>query len=324
MKILITGGAGFIGSNLANFFCPNHDVTVFDSLARPGSEKNALWLKSKFKSRIKIVKGEITDEKIVNKLVMEKEVIYHLAAQVAVTNSVTDPKTDFRVNLAGTFNVLEAARRNRHKPFIIYSSTNKVYGDIDSVRPKKLHNTPVDESTPLDFYSPYACSKGGADCYVHDYFRIYQIPTVVFRQSCIYGVRQYGSEDQGWVAHFIRLALKGKTINIYGDGRQMRDLLYIDDLVDLFERVTQNRNKVAGMIFNVGGGEKNAVNLLEVIHKIENILKQKVKYKFVDPRPGDQKFYVSDIKKVSRILNWRPKISVDNGLIKLVSWLVEN
>jgi CDP-paratose 2-epimerase len=320
MNILITGGAGFIGSNLAAYFSRKHRVTVFDSLTRPGSEKNAAWLAS-IGQNITFVKGEITDAKVLGKLVRGQDAVMHLAAQVAVTSSVSDPGRDFEVNLIGTFTLLEAIRKSGQKPLITYASTNKVYGDIDQTRPPRDRHKPVSEDQPLDFYSPYACSKGGADCYIHDYSRIYGIPTVVFRKSCIYGVRQFGSEDQGWVAHFVRRSVAGNPITIYGDGHQIRDLLNIDDLVRLYDLAIHNIPKVSGQIFNVGGGTKNAVNLLEVLRHLEKLLGHKIKVIYGDVRPGDQAFYVSDISKVKKVLGWEPEIGVEEGLKKLIKWV---
>jgi CDP-paratose 2-epimerase len=318
MNILITGGCGFIGTNLAAHFATKYNVTAFDSLTRPGSEKNADWLHKTFGPKIKIIAGEITDAKKIAALVKGKDAVLHLAAQVAVTRSVIDPLTDFEVNLRGTMNVLEAARKQKHMPIVTYASTNKVYGDIES-RPGFIKK-PVMESQPLDFFSPYACSKGSADSYVHDYFRIYKLPTVVFRKSCIYGIHQYGSEDQGWVAYFVRRALADKPITIYGDGRQTRDLLYIDDLISLYETVITNPLKSQGQIFNVGGGNDNAVDLLGLIHKLEKILKRKIKIKFESARAGDQHYYVSDITKVKKVMGWNPKVGVETGLNILIKW----
>jgi CDP-paratose 2-epimerase len=318
MHILITGGAGFIGSNLASFYGKKHAVTVFDSLERKGSEKNAAWLKKTIPA-IRIIKGEITDADILRKVTQNVDVVFHLAAQVAVTNSVADPKKDFQVNMVGTFTLLEAIRKSGQKPSIIYTSTNKVYGDIERTKGWKKH--PIAETQPLDFYSPYACSKGGADCYIHDYSRIYGIPTTVFRQSCIYGTRQYGTEDQGWVAHFVRRALDGKPITIYGDGKQMRDLLFIDDLIRMFDMTLKHRKITSGQIYNVGGGEDNAVTLNTVIKKIEKLLKQKIIVTYADERPGDQHYFVSDCAKAQKQLGWHPTIAVDEGLSKLISWM---
>jgi CDP-paratose 2-epimerase len=320
MNILITGGAGFIGSNLAAHFSKKHTVTVFDSFTRKGTEKNLDWLKS-LNREVSVVKGDIADSKALDKLVVGKDAILHLAAQVAVTSSVEDPKRDFEVNLLGTFTLLEAVRKAGHKPLVTYASTNKVYGDIDATRPVKERQKPVSEKQPLDFYSPYACSKGGADCYVHDYSRIYGIPTVVFRKSCIYGVHQFGNEDQGWVAHFVRQAVAGKPITIYGNGHQIRDLLNIEDLVRLYDMAVHNVSKVSGQVFNVGGGRKNAVNLLQILAKLEKLMGRKIAVTYDKVRPGDQSFYVSDIAKAKKVLGWEPKVGVEEGLGKLISWV---
>jgi CDP-paratose 2-epimerase len=318
MKLLITGGAGFIGSNLATYYGKRHSVTVFDSLERKGSEKNAIWLKKNIPD-IRIVQGEITDSKAIHAVAKDVDVIFHLAAQVAVTNSVIDPQKDFQVNLVGTFTLLEEVRKSGQKPFIIYTSTNKVYGDIERNPGFKKH--PIAETQPLDFYSPYACSKGSADSYIHDYSRIYGIPTTVFRQSCIYGTRQYGSEDQGWVAHFVRRALDGKSITLYGDGKQMRDLLFIDDLVRMFDMTVKHKRITKGQIYNVGGGERNAVTLNMVIKMIEKILKRDIPVTYAKERPGDQHYFVSDCTKAKKDLGWNPTIGVTEGLIKLIDWM---
>lgn len=329
MRILITGGAGFIGSNLAAYFSQKHQVTVFDSLERKGSEKNWAWLKSLSKERaLNFVQGEITDFALVKKLVKKNEAVFHLAAQVAVTSSLKNPRRDFEVNLIGTFNVLEAARLSKIKPLIVFSSTNKVYGKIG-----KVGKSGISENQPLDFYSPYGCSKGAADCYVRDYGRIYGLATVVLRKSCVYGPRQFGTEDQGWVAHFVRQALRNETVTIYGSGRQVRDLLYIDDLVGLYEKIVSRFQKFAqtdyaaaqriyaGEVFNVGGGVEKAISLLELIGKLEKILGKKIKVQFVPARPGDQKIYISNISKAKKVFNWQPRMEIDEGLAKLVAWV---
>ncbi len=334
MKILITGGCGFIGSNLASYFSKTNDITVFDSLARKGSEKNLAYLKSAvYAKKIRFVKGLITDTVLIAKLVEETDVILHLAAQVAVTSSIAHPRDDFKINLLGTFNLLESVRRSKNKPLIIYSSTNKVYGEIagSCYQERKAryedttHPDGIVEDQPLDFFTPYGCSKGGADSYVRDFGRIYNLPTVVFRKSCIYGARQFGTEDQGWVAHFARKALLGETITIYGNSKQVRDLLYIDDLIRLYELVIENhfknKHKFRGEVFNVGGGAKNAYSLLEIILLLENILKRKVPTRFNMERTGDQKVYISNIEKARKYFNWSPKITIEHGLNKLV-WFI--
>ncbi len=314
MNILITGGAGFIGSNLAYYFSKKNNVVVYDSLSRKGSEKNIDWLNKEGKS-IRFVKGDITDGKKLSGLVKNQDAILHLAAQVAVTSSVEDPETDFEVNLRGTFTLLEEIRKSGNRPLVTYASTNKVYGDLAN------NYKPVSESQPLDFYSPYACSKGGADCYMHDYHRIFGIPTVVFRKSCIYGVHQYGNEDQGWVAHFVRRAIAKKTITIYGDGYQIRDLLNIEDLCRLYDLAIHDKKTVSGQIFNVGGGEKNAVNLIQILAQLEKLLGYKIPVTYDKVRPGDQPYYVSDISKANKLLAWEPRVSVSSGLSSLIDWV---
>jgi CDP-paratose 2-epimerase len=341
MKILITGGAGFIGSNLARHLSSKYEVVVFDSLGRGGSAMNLNWLGES----VKFVKGYITDERLVGRLVGEANIILHLAAQVAVTNSIKDPREDFEVNALGTFNLLEAARKSAIKPLIIYSSTNKVYGKIDEERYIKVVERYIDPANPkgisenqkLDFYSPYGCSKGAADSYVRDYSRIYGLPTFVLRKSCVYGPRQFGTEDQGWVAHFIRKALKKEKITIYGDGKQTRDLLYIGDLVGLYDNLIELYvREFAGVkgidsymarfgsgkgVFNIGGGLSNSLSLLELIRKLEKLLGHKIDVEFKDWRPGDQKIYISDINKVRNEIGWEPKTSPDRGLKELIGWL---
>lgn len=335
MKILITGGCGFIGSNLAAKFAENNQLYIFDSLSREGSEKNYQWLKTNYSDSITFDKKDITDYRSLKKVVDIVDVVIHLAAQVAVTSSVSNPRRDFEVNALGTFNVLEAVRQSKNKPLVIYSSTNKVYGDLIGARYKETdkrfvdsaHPDGVDEDQSLDFYSPYACSKGCGDSYVRDYARIYNLSTVIFRQSCIYGIRQFGSEDQGWVAHFVRRVLNNQPLVIYGTGKQVRDLLYINDLLNLFEKVIFKRKKLFkyeyknSLVLNIGGGKGNAVSLLDIIEKLEKILDREIKLKFKAERPGDQKVYVSNIKKAQKLLDWKPMINIDQGLVRLVNWI---
>jgi CDP-paratose 2-epimerase len=332
-RLLITGGAGFIGSNLAHYFSgKNYKVTIFDNFMRFGTKDNCEWLK-KENPEITIIEGDIRDAKATQKATSDKDIIFHLAAQVAVTTSVTDPRTDFELNALGTFNVLEGARKSGRKPIFIFSSTNKVYGGMEEVGIVERNGQyaykdlpyGVSETMNLDFHSPYGCSKGAADQYVRDYSRIYDLPTVVFRQSCIYGPRQFGIEDQGWVAWFIIATTFGKKISIYGDGKQVRDVLYVNDLVRLFE-IAVNKIKIArGKIYNVGGGKEN---ILSVWHGFGPILtklfKKDLRPEFADWRPGDQKVYVSDIRKVKRELGWEPKVRVEEGMEKLYHWVTIN
>src|SRR3989338_4422806 len=332
-RLLITGGAGFIGSNLAKHFLEKgYQVTIFDNFVRLGTDDNASWLKKLF-PQITIIKGDIRNYQEIQKAVENIDIIFHLAAQVAVTTSVIDPKTDFDINALGTFNLLEGVRKVGHKPILIYSSTNKVYGEMGSVGIKEksgrydYKNLPfgISEETNLDFHSPYGCSKGSADQYVRDYERIYDLPTVVFRQSCIYGPRQFGLEDQGWIAWFIIAITLDKPVTIYGDGKQVRDVLYIDDLVKLFETAVNKIGQARGEVFNVGGGSSNILSVWSGFGPIlEELFRKKIKVKFSQWRPGDQKVYISDISKVNTILGWKPEIRVRVGVEKLYKWIKEN
>jgi CDP-paratose 2-epimerase len=332
MKVVVTGGSGFIGSNLAaHYLAGGHQVTVFDSLVREGTRRNLAWLAS-LSGDLNIVTADVRDFQSVRKAIGGADAVYHLAAQVAVTTSVDDPRTDFEVNALGTFNVLEAVRRDTPSAFLGYSSTNKVYGGLDDlvVRPNGSRYvfddllSGIPETRPIDFHSPYGCSKGAGDQYVRDYSRIYGIRTVVFRQACIYGPHQFGNEDQGWVAHFVNQALRGQKITIYGDGLQVRDVLHVDDLISCYEAARQGADRVAGEIFNLGGGPGNTISLLELIDYLEQTLKRPVTREFAPWRPGDQKIYVSDISKAADKLGWEPSIGVRAGLDRLVSWLADN
>lgn len=331
--LLITGGAGFIGSNLAyHFLKKGYKVTIFDSFKRTGTRKNADWIADKFPD-VHIIEGDIRDSKKVNQTVQNQEIVFHLAAQVAVTTSVVEPRPDFEINASGTFNVLEAARNTHNKPIIIFASTNKVYGEMTDIKVKEATtryayaNLPhgISEKMNLDFHSPYGCSKGAADQYVKDYCRIYGLPTVVFRQSCIYGPRQFGVEDQGWVAWFIIATALGKHITIYGDGKQVRDILYIDDLVRLFETAVEKISIAKGKVYNIGGGIRNTLAVWQEFKPIlEKLFKRQITVSFSDWRPGDQKIYISDIRLVEKELGWEPKIHVEDGIRKLYEWIIKN
>lgn len=331
MKILITGGAGFIGTHLADYFLGKRkQVTIFDNFTRKGVEHNANFLSRKYPG-IAIVKGDVRDFTKVKREVAKHNVIFHLAGQVAVTTSIANPRADFESNALGSFNVLEAARIAGHKPAIIYASTNKVYGELQGKIVKKgkryinlAFPSGVSEIEPLDFYSPYGCSKGAADQYVHDYARIFGIPTVVFRQSCIYGTHQFGVEDQGWLAHFLIQAMFDRPITIYGTGHQVRDVLYIADLVLLYDNVVQNIHRVQGEVFNVGGGNTRSVSLLELIAFLENMMKKKIKISFAAKRPGDQDFYISNNAKAKKLLFWIPKVHYKKGIPKMYAWAKAN
>jgi len=316
--VLITGGAGFIGSNLAERLLgtPETQVRIFDNLSRAGVARNITWLKNKAHGNLEIVEGDVRDVEAVRKVVDGVTEIYHFAAQVAVTTSVDNPELDFQVNAVGTFNVLDAARQSSLKPFVLYTSTNKVYGALESVpvvadgaryRAKDPLFCGVNEFQCLDFHSPYGCSKGTADQYVRDFGRIYGLPTVVFRMSCIAGPRQFGNEDQGWVAHFLYSALTGKRITIYGDGLQVRDVLHVHDLIDAMVRVREQSATTSGQIFNLGGGPLRAFSVMEMLHAIEQVTGKTIRLEHRAVRPGDQPLYVSDISKLERLTGWHPR-----------------
>ena len=324
--VLITGGAGFIGSNLAERLLaePKTRVRIFDNLARAGVARNVEWLRSLPQGgRLQVIEGDVRDAPAVRRAVEGVSEIYHLAAQVAVTTSVDDPASDFEVNAVGTFNVLEAARRSRLQPFLLYTSTNKVYGSLEGV-PVALEGTRycarqpgfrgVAESAPLDFHSPYGCSKGAADQYVRDYARIYDLPTVVFRMSCIAGPRQFGNEDQGWVAHFLYSVLSGKQITVYGDGHQVRDILHVYDLIDAMLAARDAMPGTRGQIYNLGGGISRAASVLEMLRSIERMTGEPLHLNYSDVRPGDQPLYIADTAKLEHHTGWRARRSLADTL----------
>jgi CDP-paratose 2-epimerase len=314
-RILITGGAGFLGVNAAlHMIEEGWHTTLLDNLSRPGTERNLKWLSSQHPDHTAFIKADVRNVSSLVDHVKNQDAILHLAAQVAVTTSLTDPNTDFDVNARGTLNVLEAARLHNPEAPFVFASTNKVYGKLDK------SNVACKETQPIDFHSPYGCSKGAADQYVRDYARCFQMNTVVLRQSCIYGAHQYGTEDQGWVAHFVHSILKGRPLNIYGDGTQVRDLLDARDLSALYEQVITGIDRTRGEIYNVGGGATNQRNLLEVIDQIGELTKKTPQYSFADWREGDQTYYVSDIAKVKEQLGWEPQIPFDRGLKDLIDW----
>jgi CDP-paratose 2-epimerase len=334
MKVIITGGAGFIGSNAAaRYLCRGHRVVVIDDLSRPGSDRNLQWLWRQ--GDLEFMRIDIRDARRTERAFVEHRdagLVLHLAGQVAVTTSVADPRSDFEINALGTLNVLEAIRRARIKSPVIYSSTNKVYGGMEEVGVARRGEHYVYEDLPrgvpeeraLDFHSPYGCSKGAGDQYVRDYHRIYGFNTVVFRQSCIYGYRQFGVEDQGWVAWFTIAAQLRRQITIYGDGKQVRDVLFIDDLLDAYDAAAANIERAAGRIYNIGGGPSNAISLLDLMVWLERKMGRPVPYQRSDWRPGDQRIYVSDISRAEIELGWRPKIGWQRGLDLLYEWVKEN
>lgn len=333
MKVLVTGGAGFIGTNLvAHLLGAGHDVLALDNLSRRGVGRNVEWLRQCYGRRYRLMEADVRDPDAVRQAVQGAERIYHLAAQVAVTTSVADPVTDFQVNAAGTINVLEAARHSDAHPILLYTSTNKVYGGMEDLEPMDLGSryayrdlpAGISEGRPLDFHSPYGCSKGAADQYVHDYARIYGLRTIVFRMSCIYGLHQFGSEDQGWVAHFIISAVFGRPLTIYGDGKQVRDLLFADDLVRAMVAAPEQIERTAGQVFNIGGGPANVLSLCELVALLEDRLRRPVPLSFADWRPGDQPVYVSDVGKALRVFGWAPQVSCHEGVDRLVQWVQAN
>ena len=331
---LITGGAGFIGTNLASYYLA-HDkkVTIFDNFSRPGSEKNARWLQERYGDRLKVVTGDVRwDNRALLQEVDEAEVVFHLAAQVAVTTSVINPREDFEINALGTFNLMEAARLSSSKPIVVYSSTNKVYGKMtDLAVAENGHSyeyaqgvTGIAETRPLEFYSPYGCSKGTGDQYVIDYARIYGLDTVVFRQSCIYGPHQFGIEDQGWVAWFAIRAMKNLPVVIYGDGKQVRDVLYVEDLIEAYDAAVDAIAQTSGQAYNIGGGPNNTLSLLELSGLLGECFGRPLQFSFDDWRPGDQLVFISDIGKCKKDFGWEPRVNVVEGVMKLVDWLQPN
>ncbi len=330
MRYLITGGAGFIGVNAAAHAAQQgHSVTTLDNLSRRGTQENLAWLRRAFPGVRAVLADICRDQKALDAAAAEADVILHLAAQVAVTTSVRDPRTDFEINALGTFNVLEAARRAPRPPMVIYSSTNKVYGGMEDLaivqdgnRYRYAGNPQgAGEDRPLDFHSPYGCSKGAADQYVRDYARIYGLRTVVFRQSCIYGPHQFGVEDQGWVAWFVLRGLLAQPVTIYGDGRQVRDVLYVDDLLAAFDAAVARMDRVAGRVYNIGGGPQNTLSLLELVELIRGMEGRALEHSFGDWRPGDQRVFISDIRRAGEELGWAPRVPPEQGVRMLRDWM---
>jgi len=329
MRALVTGGVGFIGTNLSDrLLSDGHEIILFDNLSRAGVRHNLDWLKAKHGQQLRFVQGDVRDFDAVLTAIQNVDVVFHLAAQVAVTTSVSYPREDFLINAQGTLNVLEAARCQQPMPVVLYTSTNKVYGGLEHLRiverssRYEFENLPqgVSEACPLDFHSPYGCSKGAADQYVRDYHRIYGLPSIVFRMSCIYGPHQLGTEDQGWVAHFCLTGVRGGHLTIYGDGKQVRDLLYVEELVELMLRAWKNIHRTAGQVFNVGGGPANTISVwTEFRDLLQPLIGNLPSMKFDEFRPGDQKIYVSDIRKAQVQLGWTPSVKIGEGLGMLIN-----
>ena len=331
--VLITGGAGFIGTNVAHrYLSAGEPVTIFDNLSRPGVERNLEWLREKHGDLVQVRIADVRDAAALREAAASAGKVFHFAAQVAVTTSLDDPVSDFEVNARGTLNLLEAIRASDNRPPLVFTSTNKVYGDLEDVRFRRnkeryepeneaIAKNGFGEDRCLHFHSPYGCSKGAADQYVLDYARTFHLPAVVFRMSCIYGWHQFGNEDQGWVAHFLIRALQREPITIYGDGGQVRDVLFIEDLVDAFQLAQGNMDALSGNVFNIGGGPQNTTSLLELMDLIRDMQDRAPDTRFADWRPADQLYYVSDIRKFSEAAGWRPRVNVRQGIGKLFAWL---
>jgi CDP-paratose 2-epimerase len=332
--VLVLGGAGFIGSNLvAHLARTGHRVRVYDDLSRPGVERNLAWLRREHGDRIEIWRASVLDRERLGAAVHDASAVFHFAAQVAVTTSLVDPVRDFEINARGTLLVLEALRALATPPPLVFTSTNKVYGCLDSL-PLRLEDgrwCPVDdtldrtgigEDRPLELCTPYGCSKGAADQYVLDYARSFGLPAAVFRMSCIYGPHQLGTEDQGWVAHFLLRAIDGQPITLYGDGRQVRDVLHVDDLVDAFMRAWSRIDEVRGRAWNIGGGPDHVLSLLDLVSLIEELRGRRPDVTHAEWRAGDQRYYVSSTRAFAQATGWRPRIAPRAGIAALHAWLV--
>jgi CDP-paratose 2-epimerase len=330
--VVITGGAGFIGSNLAiRLARRGRRVVIIDSLARPGVERNASEMKQNWAENILLKQLDVREEEAA-RIVQQASAVVHFAAQVAVTTSIQHPMDDFDINVRGTLNLLEAARTSAVPPTFLFASTNKVYGDLADVALEpssrayepsdaRLREYGVNEARPLSFHTPYGCSKGAADQYVLDYARTLGVPAAVFRMSCIYGPRQLGTEDQGWVAHFLINALAGRPITVFGDGLQVRDVMFVDDTTEIYARAIENPAPVVGKAFNVGGGPSNAVSLVQVLDHIRELLGRPLKISYSQWRAGDQRYYVSDTRAVRSALDLKPTTNWKDGVAKLADWL---
>lgn len=331
--MLITGGAGFIGTNSAFYFASQGwKITILDNLSRQGSYENLNWLQKQI--NLQFEKADIRDRAAVDRIISQNrpDVILHLAAQVAVTTSIINPHEDFAINALGTLNILEAIRLLSPETFLINASTNKVYGRLENATVVEENNQyilenfrhGVDEDQPLDFRSPYGCSKGTADAYTREYSSGFGLNTVTFRQSCIYGTRQFGCDNQGWVAWFVIAAIMGRQLTIYGDGKQSRDILWIDDLVKAYDAAIKHRKEVSGQAFNIGGGQKNTISLLGLITQLENIIQKPISISWGKWRSGDQLAYSSNIAKAKHLLNWEPSTSATTGISSLIDWVRGN
>jgi CDP-paratose 2-epimerase len=332
-RTLITGGAGFIGTNLAaRLMRDGERVLLLDDLSRPGVERNLAWLDGEAGGAFDLEQADVRDAAAMARAVREATSVFHLAAQVAVTTSLEDPLLDFEVNARGTLNVLEAARGRPDRPRLVFTSTNKVYGALPDVElreqdrryappPTTRYAAGISEARPIEFHSPYGCSKGAADQYVLEWARTFGVPALVFRMSCIYGPHQQGTEDQGWLAHVIRSALRGEQVTIYGSGKQVRDALYVDDLVEAFLLARDAAPALAGEAFNVGGGPDNTLSLLELVDLLQRLGGTPPRIAFAGWRLADQRWYVSDTRKLHAAVGWAPRVEVEEGVRRLHAWL---
>jgi CDP-paratose 2-epimerase len=335
MKLLITGGFGFLGSNLAAYaLSQGIELCVFDSLYRHGSQSNLQWLREQ--GRFEFVHGDIRNANDVHRAIgrVKPDAIFHLAGQVAMTTSIADPRMDFEVNALGTLNVLEAVRSQTPEAVVVYSSTNKVYGDLEQYQYRETETRYVcverpdgfDENTPLDFHSPYGCSKGSADQYLLDYHRIFGLKTVVFRHSSMYGGRQFATADQGWIGWFCQMAAETRAgqrqlpFTISGNGKQVRDVLHAEDMISLYFSTLQHADAAAGQAFNIGGGIANSLSLLELFDLLESEIGQSLEYTKLPPRESDQRVFVADICKMERLTGWKPQVNAQQGVSRMLAW----
>jgi CDP-paratose 2-epimerase len=334
--VLVTGGAGFIGCNIANALAEaGHEVLVYDALSRPGVEGNLAWLKERHGEQVSSIVADIRDEDELARAAREAKAVYHMAAQVAVTTSMVDPREDFEINIRGTLNLLDSVRLKGDGTPVIFASTNKVYGDLADleyrlegdkyvVADPAVAGSGIGERRPLDFHTPYGCSKGAADQYVLDYARSFAMRTAVVRMSCIYGVRQMGTEDQGWVAHFLIRALEGRPITLYGDGCQVRDILDVSNAVEAYLKAWERIDMIKGRAFNLGGGTANAVSLRELLAHISQLLGREVEVEYSDWRAGDQRYFVADTSAIAEALSLSPAVPWKQGVANLLEWLRES
>ena len=333
--VLITGGAGFVATNVAHRVLQSgRPVILFDNLSRAGVEQNVDWLREVHGALVRFQHGDVRDRDALQRVVRQAGQVFHIAAQVAVTTSLVDPFHDFEVNARGTLNLLEAVRACEEPPSVLFTSTNKVYGDLEDIGLQKaasryepadaaLRRDGISEARCLEFHSPYGCSKGVAEQYVLDYSRTFGLRTVVFRMSCIYGPHQFGTEDQGWVAHFLIAAMKGQPLTIYGDGLQVRDILFVEDLAEAMLLAQANIDRLSGQAFNIGGGPANTTSLVELLDLMGELMGERPLTDMESWRPADQRYYVSDTRKFQRATGWRPRTSVREGVSRLHAWLLE-